>query len=239
MPKLITTEQFIEKAKKVHWGRYNYDLVDYQNSKIKIKIICSIHGVFEQQPSNHLNYKGCRKCGSILTGKSTQIKAKNSRQDFSHIIKPKDCSIIPLPNGIYALVDEEDYERVSQYNWNCDGRGYVSNNTVGKLHRFIMNITDPKIKIDHKFHNKLDNRKSQLRICTHAENMRNTRSNKGTSKYKGVNWFRASKKWCAEITYNRKNIKIGYFDNEKDAARAYDAKAKELHKEFAHLNFPL
>jgi hypothetical protein len=65
------------------------------------------------------------------------------------------------------------------------------------------------------------------------------RSNKGSaSRYKGVYWFRGTRKWVASIRRNKKTYHIGYFKNEIDAARAYDERAMELHGEFACLNFP-
>ena len=69
--------------------------------------------------------------------------------------------------------------------------------------------------------------------------MCNTFSSKvGSSKYKGVTWHKMGKKWVAAIQLNRKQYHLGHFSNEIDAARAYDEKAKELHGEFAYLNFP-
>lgn len=62
MSKKITTEEFIERAKKVHGDKYDYSLVEYKNSKTKVKIICPICGVFEQIPTDHLNGCGCPKC---------------------------------------------------------------------------------------------------------------------------------------------------------------------------------
>ena len=61
--KKLTTEDFIKKAKEIHSDKYDYSLVEYKKSNEKVKIICPIHGVFEQQPNAHLNYKGCFKCG--------------------------------------------------------------------------------------------------------------------------------------------------------------------------------
>jgi hypothetical protein len=60
--KKLTTEEFIKKAIKKHENKYNYSLVDYINSKTKINIICNLHGIFEQEPSNHLYGNGCQKC---------------------------------------------------------------------------------------------------------------------------------------------------------------------------------
>jgi hypothetical protein len=106
------------------------------------------------------------------------------------------------------------------------------------MHRYIMKV--PKgLVCDHINHNGLDNRKSNLRICTRQQNTYNQRSQKGgSSKYKGVDWNKRQKKWRARIYYKRKFYYLGYFDNEVDAAKSYDKKAKEFFKEFACPNFP-
>jgi len=62
MPKRLTTEQFIEKAKAIHGDKYDYSLVEYKNAKTKVKIICPIHGVFEQRADKHIENRGCPKC---------------------------------------------------------------------------------------------------------------------------------------------------------------------------------
>tara|TARA_R110000824_G_scaffold396554_1_gene598108 strand:- start:1212 stop:1535 length:324 start_codon:yes stop_codon:yes gene_type:complete len=105
------------------------------------------------------------------------------------------------------------------------------------MQRFIMDA--PKgMQVDHINRNPLDNRKSNLRICTNAENSYNTGPQKNnTSGYKGVSWRKDAKKWTAYIGHAPKSH-LGYFDTPEEAAKARDAKAKELHGEYAHLNFP-
>lgn len=66
--KFLTTLEFIKKAKCIHGNKYNYSLVDYKHNNIKIKIICSAHGVFEQKPCVHLNGRGCSQCKTKSTG---------------------------------------------------------------------------------------------------------------------------------------------------------------------------
>ena len=63
MGKRLTTEEFISKAREVHGDRYDYSKVEYKNAKTKVKIICPIHGVFEQSPDAHLHGQGCQDCG--------------------------------------------------------------------------------------------------------------------------------------------------------------------------------
>lgn len=92
--------------------------------------------------------------------------------------------------------------------------------------------------VDHKDRNPLNNCRENLRVCTHAENMRNRENRKinKTSRYKGVYKPKRYKKWVAYICCDRKIYRIGVFEKEEDAAEAYNKKALELHGEFASLN---
>jgi hypothetical protein len=152
---------------------------------------------------------------------------------------------IKLTWGKYAIVDAEDYESLNRYRWCAiqTGRNWYAktldrNGIILSMHRVITNA--PKgLFVDHINHNSLDNRRSNLRLCTHAQNQQNTKPRSGgTSKYKGVHWEKARNKFRARITYNRKGIHLGMFDSEIDAAKAYDKKARELFGQFAYLNFP-
>jgi len=108
------------------------------------------------------------------------------------------------------------------------------------MHRVIINA--PKhLLVDHINHSGLDNRKANLRTATCAQNNVNRASYKtknSPSKYKGVYWSKRDKKWQVQICYNYKCRTIGLFDNEFQAAKAYDEAAKKYHKEFAVLNLP-
>ena len=93
--------------------------------------------------------------------------------------------------------------------------------------------------VDHRNHDTLDNRKKNLRVCSRQENNANAQKRPGTSsRYKGVCWHAMSKKWAAQIDFNRKRCNLGLFAKEQTAARVYDAAAKKIHGEFAFLNFP-
>lgn len=153
---------------------------------------------------------------------------------------------IPLTQGQVALVDDEDFERTNALKWDAHKRqggpfyAYRNKNETcrhGKMHRFIMDAPDG-MEIDHKDGNPLDNRKCNLRICSHAQNTRNQRHKKGSSIYKGVYWDKKNEKWMASITFNYKTIWLGRHADEIEAAKVYDEKAKELFGEFARLNFP-
>lgn len=98
---------------------------------------------------------------------------------------------------------------------------------------------NPNELVDHKNHNTLDNRRTNLRVCTKADNVHNQRSQQGcSSKYKGVYWHKGNSLWMAYIHKGKTNIPLGYFGDEVEAARSYDVAAREYFGEFACLNFP-
>lgn len=145
-----------------------------------------------------------------------------------------------------ALIDAEDYHLVSPYPWHAQlSGGYFYATThdqdaPGRLmHRIVMGVFDPDILIDHINRDTLDNRKANLRIANRHQNGCNAGPRRGSSQYKGVSWFSRRGKWRATITVNRRQHSLGYFENEIDAALAYDAAARELHGDFAYLNFPI
>jgi hypothetical protein len=148
---------------------------------------------------------------------------------------------IPLTKGKVAIVDDADYEYLSQFSWSYDNQGYAITalyrpKRMIRMHRMLMN-PPRELQVDHINRNKLDNRKNNLRICSRAENRRNTPKNKNnTSGYKGVFYHGQMDKWRAQINYKGKSIYLGLFDSKHEAAKAYNKKAKELHGEFAYLN---
>ena len=155
---------------------------------------------------------------------------------------------IQLTQGFAALVDDEDFERVNALKWYASKFGnnvYALRETKesGKrtsmlMHRFILNCKI-KIDVDHIDGNSLNNSKSNLRLCTHAENLMNQKPQKGkTSIYKGVTFNKNAKKFLCQIMKSNKHIYLGLFVDEVEAAKAYDKKAKELFGKFAWINFP-
>jgi hypothetical protein len=157
---------------------------------------------------------------------------------------------IPLTQGKFAIVDPADYDKLAKYKWFAmrSRRGLYAVRMVTtkngrrkkiRMHRQILNVPADKF-VDHINHNGLDNRKDNLRIVTNMQNSWNKRKQRGSysSQYKGVSWAKRPGKWHAEIYCRGRKIFIGYFDDEKAAARAYDAKAAELYGDYAALNFP-
>jgi len=148
---------------------------------------------------------------------------------------------IKLTQGKHATVDDADYEWLNQWKWQAlvtvNGSYAVRVNSAGKstrMHRLIMG-TPIRLVIDHKNHRTLDNRRQNLRTCTQTENMQNKRPNRGR-KFKGA--YRDKKKWRSQIMCEGVMYCLGSHNTEEQAARAYDEKAKELHGQFAYLNFP-
>ena len=148
---------------------------------------------------------------------------------------------ITLSNGQIALVDDEDFGFLSQYRWYLSVQKYAARMSGRKqlyMHRVIMG-NPPGKEIDHINYDGLDNRKQNLRVCEHRENIRaQRRTNRGTSQYRGVH-FDASRitqrnKWAAKIMVDRKTIHIGRYATEKDAAWAYQQAARRYFGNFYH-----
>ena len=160
---------------------------------------------------------------------------------------------IELTQGRVALVDDEDYEWLSKYRWFYNSsyrQGYANRNlrkadgkrTTAGMHRDILKhcgFDMSGLETDHKNHDKLDNRRKNLRPATFRQNQRNRkRYASNTSGYTGVALASGNRGWHAYIKYRGKQKFLGYFSNPEDAARAYDHAALELHSEFATLNLP-
>lgn len=150
---------------------------------------------------------------------------------------------IDLSQGKTALIDEDDYDKVSQYVWHAhkstDNAFYArctKDRVYLYMHRLIMDAKDG-YSVDHINGNRLDNRKSNLRICSHAQNLANRpKQANNKSGFKGVIFDKSRNKWRSEIRVDGKSYYLGRFDDKIDAAVAYNEKAIELLGEFAHLN---
>jgi|SRR3990172_583006 len=149
---------------------------------------------------------------------------------------------IRLNHGKFALVDAVDFDRVvAAGNWRFSngyaklgvGRGTIS------LQAFILQPL-AGLEVDHIDQaTLLDCRRSNIRIATRAENIRHRRKNRNnTSGYIGVTWHKGAQKWMAQASVKRRHVHLGLFGTAEEAARARDALIRELHGEFASLNFP-
>lgn len=159
---------------------------------------------------------------------------------------------IPLTQGKFALVDDEDYDFLMQWKWrfckSINGSGYAVRTTHsysenGKrlshsilMHRQILNAKECE-EVDHQDRNKLNNQKVNIRICTHADNQKNIgiRSD-NKSGHKGVFWSKKDKRWISIIQSNNKKYVLGYFKDLNEASKAYNEAAEKHHGQFANLN---
>lgn len=148
-------------------------------------------------------------------------------------------------NGGDVLIDTEDLVKILPFNvWRVTKRGDVCSQssvringkdviTTTKLHRLVMDAPKGKV-VDHINHNRLDNRKSNLRICTFAENGKNLSLKKNnTSGVAGVCWDKSRKKWSAVIKVNYKPIHLGRYKEFNDAVKVRKEAELKYFGEFA------
>lgn len=160
------------------------------------------------------------------------------RSDREGTLKLIDFSTPRYPNK-FAMVDDEDFEWLSQISWHLMNKGYAQTSRPKKelMHRKIMNPPQNMV-VDHIDGNHLNNQKSNLRICTHAENSANSKKpiDGITSIFKGVYFYKRKGKYIAQIRYRNNKFHLGSFDKEIDAAMAYNAASIRLNGKFAKLN---
>ncbi len=147
---------------------------------------------------------------------------------------------IPLTRGKVALVDDDDFDWISQLEWSAvrvsSGTGEIWYATKRGGKGFMHSVISGFRKCDHKDGNGLNNQRDNLRPCTSSQNAANSFQRKpNISGFKGVS--RNHYKWKARLMLNRKEIFLGDFDTPELAARAYDAGAIKHFGEFARTNF--
>lgn len=153
-----------------------------------------------------------------------------------------DTAVFETKSGAFFMVDAEDVEKIINYGWYINKKGYVvassryrvkNGHTSLRLHRIVMNCP-PNMVVDHINHNALDNRKCNLRICTQDENIRNRNPDRHSkSGIKGV--YPENGKWRAMISYNRKQYHLGTFSNIQEAIRVRQEAEQRFYGEFANI----
>lgn len=142
---------------------------------------------------------------------------------------------IPIKGGAVALVDDEDFERLSLLMWSFAGSSIkYAYSSAGYMHRLVIGAPDGQ-HVDHINSEPLDNRRSNLRLCSQSSNLANRRPGKG-KRLKGVTGKRGQ--WRARVSLRSGEIFVGSFGSAEAAARAYDVKLRELFGPFARCNFP-
>ncbi len=155
--------------------------------------------------------------------------------------------VIEITRGLSAIVDDEDYDLVAHRRWQAKpavrqvegktawyAQAQFDRRTVF-MHRLILGAEKGQ-EVDHINGNGLDNRRANLRFCNRSQNSANTRRDPPKSGFRGV--YSDKRLWAARISINGRRRSLGMFEDPADAARAYDAAAKEAFGEFATLNFP-
>lgn len=179
--------------------------------------------------ASHLKDGHTQSCGCL----NIESHIKHNKYDLSG-----DYGIGYTSNGKEFYFDLDDYNKIKDYTWYSDKDGYIvsdTNEKHTKMHRLIMNAKDG-FDIDHigMYNTRNDNRKSNLRECTRAENCRNkTTFSKNTSGCIGVMWDKRIKKWVVRITVDGNEFRLGSFNDKEDAINARVNGEKEYFKEFA------
>jgi RecJ-like exonuclease len=206
-----------------------------------------------QQTDDYINKKGIHHamwlcqcaCGNTTTVLGTDL----TRKDKKHIVSCGHCysnyrlfrdyGECYMKNGIVCLFDIEDYDKIKEYHWHQNSDGYVVCNIQRDkklvtilMHRLVMDAPDDA-EVDHIHGNKLDNRKSELRIVAQSDNKKNRSMNiNNTSGYKGVSWDKHKQKWVANIQCDGKPFYLGAFTSAYDAHIRYEKAAKALFGEY-------
>jgi len=157
--------------------------------------------------------------------------------------------LIPLSRGLFAMVDDADFDFLNQWKWTAVKSGktfYAARNELVngvrrgvKMHRLVIGLTDPAIHVDHRDGNGVNNQRHNLRPCSQPENRRNASiQDNNTSGYKGVSLRKdvIVNKFQARIMVDKKSISLGFFHSPVEAAKAYNDAAILYHGEFAFLN---
>ncbi len=148
--------------------------------------------------------------------------------------------------GKLITIDDCDFDLLNKKRWHLNSGKYaVASIKTGyykyklvRLHRIVLGMSHEDLRVvDHMNGDKLDNRRSNLRICTSSQNARNRKIHSNNkSGYKGVSLHKASGLYTVKIRVEGKTINVGYFKNDIIAANAYNDAALKYHGEFARLN---
>lgn len=158
--------------------------------------------------------------------------------------------LITLTRGLFAIVDDADFDWLNRWNWQAMKSGdkfYASRDVrfgprrLSQKRRILMHReilrAGPDQLVDHRDRDGLNNTRSNLRCATNTQNGANSISKRGSSQFKGVFWDNQVQRWHARITVGKRQHFLGRFDNELEAAAAYDAAARVYFGEFARPNF--
>lgn len=204
------------------------------NKTDKVRWLCKCDcGNYHTTITNRLKSGLCKSCGCLNVIKHPELNLQRNKVNTYDL--SGDYGIGYTSKGEEFYFDLEDYDKIEPYNWHKDSNGYIvaSLNKHTKMHRLVMGATNPDIKVDHIYHNKFDNRKSQLRLVSDSQNQQNRgiiQSN--TSGHTGVYWHKNKNKWESLIAINRKLKYLGMFDDYAQAVKVREKAEKEYFGEY-------
>lgn len=217
-------------------------VIERDKESYKWKCICDCQKELENPQYTYsigwyLEHGKTKSCG-CYNKEVTAIRMKEILSKKNEVKFHDDYVEIIDTNKNSILVDLEDYESISKHYWYADKKGYAVttiNGKVVKLHRFIMDVNDKKIQVDHINHKKLDNRRYNLRIVNNSKNQMNrelmSNNNSGCA---GVCWHTRDNIWEAHITVNYKQIYLGRFTDFDDAVQARKEAEKIYFGEYSY-----
>mgnify|MGYP003304836051 CR=1 FL=1 len=218
---------------------------DYYVSPKGVKIIkwvCKCDCGNEIETTGNLLKNGNTKsCGCLNTEKRSLL-GRNSKKYNVYDLSGEYGIGYTLKNEEFYF-DIDDYEQIKEYCWFIDDRGYVLANTFGEkkqkmiqMHRLLMNFPEGR-DIDHINHNTKDNRRINLRVCSHSDNQKNIKlSSKNTSGVTGVSWDKYRNSWKVQMQANNEPVKIGRFTNFDDAVKARKEAEEKYFGEYSYDN---
>lgn len=253
---LIDDEDF-DRVKNYKWN------ANKESTTENIRVVCHpgmkkhiVLSKFILKIDGHIKDSIIYKNGNTLDNRKENLKIGYgiSENKFEYVTdKEGDYIKFPLSGkegiGLFAMIDTIDLDKIRNHTWYGDLYGLGTskkirvrtrmNNGIMSIHRFILNVTDSKISVDHINGNALDNRRKNLRLCTNRENLYNRGAQvNNVLGVKGVNIDKRkrNKKYVARIGHNNKTVYVGMFATLEEASEARDKKAMEIQKEFAFLN---
>jgi hypothetical protein len=199
----------------------------------------------EAAPNGRAQWLCVCDCGEERIVRQNNLKQGTTRSCGCRPAARKQAAVLVVPGGVpltgtdlVSQLDPADATKWGRLRWRLNSAGYAESRvqrrgviTTVLLHRLVLGAA-PGIQVDHINHDKLDNRRSNLRLATVSENSTNRRSRPHSSQFKGVSWDGRANRWVAR----HKKQFLGLFTSEEDAARAFDRAARS--SSFAVLNFP-
>lgn len=219
----------LENLRDIHNNKYDYSLVKTINMVDKIDVICPEHGIFKTLYNNHQAGRGCPICGGIK--RSASITKNKLEKKFKGITQPEEYKIIPGTKGKFAMVDNEDFDRVKDINWSYNYSNNTLSNHITSIGRYIMNCPKDRV-VDHINGDSLDNRRCNLRIITQKDNLKNRKywGKQWHPDYNGVMYNKVLNKWTSCIQDNGNIYLLGNFNTPEEAAENFDKHAIKFNK---------